>query len=674
MKRKFLRNSIIVVAVAAFLGVFYGLAYKNTPETDATVKATDFNAGRIIDDEVFYNANTMTVEEIQAHLDKYSASCDMWGEKAIGYGRSINGKAVDPTISRREYARLMREAGRSDYHDAPYVCISKYYENPTTHATNYDTNGEAQEGMISAAQIIYDAAQKYSINPQVLLVMLKKESYVWGDTWPLKNEYNTVMGYGCPDNAACDAKYYGFYNQVMKAAWQLNYYKEHIYSYGYYPYMTNNIYYSPNTSCGTKAVYLENIATTSLYIYTPYTPNDAALANYPGEAYCGSYGNRNFFMYFNEWFGSGYANWETLDTPVTMTIKQNTLTLNASDSSLTEEWNYIGQNNLYTSKKTILRNGESKECIRKASDEKSGNNTCVLAERLENYNPTITSFQETEYVTKQFTCEVKLASLSVNCEKWKNVGDLSNFNGYVVIDNVKYLVSGSDTGVGYIAERFHDESTIAKFESPKLVVANTTNTYKLANAQNDTQSYKTGDGVRATGEIIIAEKPYYIIKDGSDTVKLAAKDDFSENLISFLIPRDISIKSGSKEINLVTGEVCSITGSTSLAYFVSKVRLNNITYYQTKNSAGTNCVYNSSDLIEIANLYKKFIFPRYLSVKSNAETINIVTGEPCESSINGRHYFDLKIDLGGKTYYGSTGSSYYDTSACAIRSTSANEL
>ncbi len=305
MKRKFLRNSIIVVAIAAFLGVFYGLAYKNTPETDAAVKATDFNAGRIIDDEVFYNANTMTVDEIQAHLDKYSANCDMWGEKAIGYGRKINGVAVNPTISRREYARLMREAGRSDYHDAPYVCISKYYENPTTHATNYDTNGEAQEGMISAAQIIYNAAQEYSINPQVLLVMLKKESYVWGDTWPLKNEYNTVMGYGCPDNAACNAKYYGFYNQVMKAAWQLNYYKEHIYSYGYYPYMTNNIYYSPVTSCGTKAVYLENIATTSLYIYTPYTPNDAALANYPGEAYCGSYGNRNFFMYFNEWFGSG---------------------------------------------------------------------------------------------------------------------------------------------------------------------------------------------------------------------------------------------------------------------------------------------------------------------------------------------------------------------------------
>ena len=302
-RRSVYSRMLYCLAVAAFMGVFFGLAAKNAPETTA-VKATDFQAGRIIDDEVFYNPDTMSVAEIQAHLDKYSANCDMWGAGAIGYGRKINGVAVNPNVSRREYARMMRAAGRTDYHDAPYVCVSKYYENPETHKTNFDTNAEAEEGMISAAQIIYDAAHKYNINPQVLLVMLKKESYVWGDTWPLKNEYNTVMGYACPDNAPCNSAYFGFYNQVMKAAWQLNYYKEHIYSYGYYPYMVNNIYYSPNYSCGTKAVYLENIATTSLYIYTPYTPNDAALANYPGEAYCGSYGNRNFFMFFSEWFGS----------------------------------------------------------------------------------------------------------------------------------------------------------------------------------------------------------------------------------------------------------------------------------------------------------------------------------------------------------------------------------
>ncbi len=316
MKRRpsIYKRALFCLMAAAFLSVFFGLAASNAPSTEA-VKATDFKAGRIIDDEIFYNPDTMTVEEIQAHLDRYSASCDMWGEHAIGYGRSINGVSVNPNITRRQYAQMMRNAGRTDYHDAPYVCISKYYENPNTHKTNFETNAVPEDGMISAAEIIYNAAHTYNINPQVLLVMLKKESYVWGDTWPLKNEYNTAMGYACPDNAPCDAKYFGFYNQVMKAAWQLDYYKKHIYSYGYYPYMTNNIYYSPTYSCGTKAVYLENIATTSLYIYTPYTPNDAALANYPGTAYCGSYGNRNFFMFFSEWFGSTYAPVSPIEEP-----------------------------------------------------------------------------------------------------------------------------------------------------------------------------------------------------------------------------------------------------------------------------------------------------------------------------------------------------------------------
>ena len=303
MKHKLLRFSSIVAALV-FVAVFFGLAIYNTPGSNA-VKATDFQAGRIIDDEIFYNKDTMTVAEIQNFLNNNSVSCDAWGEKPLGTARYHSWGTAPATMKRADYAKWRREVGGdTKYHDPPYVCISQYYENPTTHKTNYDTNLVPEEGMLSAAEIIYQAAQQYNINPQVLLVMLKKESYVWGDDWPLKHEYNTVMGYGCPDTAPCDQQYFGFYNQMMKAAWQLNYYKDHIYSYGYFPYTTNNIYYSPDYSCGSKSVYLENIATTSLYIYTPYTPNNAALQNYPGTATCGSYGNRNFFMYFNEWFGT----------------------------------------------------------------------------------------------------------------------------------------------------------------------------------------------------------------------------------------------------------------------------------------------------------------------------------------------------------------------------------
>ena len=295
----------LVLAAMMFGGVFYGLATMHTPETEA-IEPSSFNAGYLIDDSVFYNANTMTVEEIQNFLDAKSPACDMWGTGLISGRKYPDGTWVPSGTTRAQYAKVMREKyGNTKYHDPPYVCINKYYENPETHQSLYETQGVATAGMKSAAQIIYDVAQEYSINPQVLLVMIKKESLVWGDNWPLKYEYNTVMGYGCPDNAPCNEAYYGFYNQVQKAAWQLKYYREHPTSYRYKSGQVNNIQYHPNTYCGTKQVYLENIATTSLYIYTPYTPNDAALRAYPGTGDdCSSYGNRNFYMFFREWFGS----------------------------------------------------------------------------------------------------------------------------------------------------------------------------------------------------------------------------------------------------------------------------------------------------------------------------------------------------------------------------------
>ena len=44
---------------------------------------------------------------------------------------------------------------------------------------------------------------------------------------------------------------------------------------------------------------VQNRATATLYTYTPYQPNAASLAAYPGEGdRCSRYGNRNFFRMF----------------------------------------------------------------------------------------------------------------------------------------------------------------------------------------------------------------------------------------------------------------------------------------------------------------------------------------------------------------------------------------
>jgi len=72
-----------------------------------------------------------------------------------------------------------------------------------------------------------------------------------------------------------------------------------------YPaYKTSFIHYHPNSGCGGQNIYITNRATSALYRYTPYIPNQAALNAGKGTGdSCSSYGNRNFYNYFTEWFG-----------------------------------------------------------------------------------------------------------------------------------------------------------------------------------------------------------------------------------------------------------------------------------------------------------------------------------------------------------------------------------
>src|SRR5690606_31566027 len=133
----------------------------------------------------------------------------------------------------------------------------------------------------SAARIIFKVARACGINPRVILVTLQKEQGLVTSTKPSATAYRAAMGHGCPDTAACDSRYYGFFNQVYGAAWQFKRYanppgtSQHFTWYA--PGKTWNILYHPNRDCGTKAVYIENQATANLYYYTPYQPNAAAL-------------------------------------------------------------------------------------------------------------------------------------------------------------------------------------------------------------------------------------------------------------------------------------------------------------------------------------------------------------------------------------------------------------
>jgi hypothetical protein len=264
--------TVLAVAAATLTGPVAAQAAPPPATRDASsaarvVPAADlsqFRPGNIVSDVVFYDSTTMSSTAITDFLRQKVPTCQ-----------------------------------------AGYTCLKDYWQaTPTRPADAYcaQYSGSNWE---SSASIIQKVAQACGINPQVLLVTLQKEQGLVTHTWPSEFRYTAAMGQGCPDTAACDTRYYGFFNQVYGAARQFKIYGQSTYFTWYAPGKTWNVLYHPNRSCGSSPVLIQNQATANLYYYTPYQPNGPALqAGYGEGDGCSSYGNRNFYNYFTDWFGS----------------------------------------------------------------------------------------------------------------------------------------------------------------------------------------------------------------------------------------------------------------------------------------------------------------------------------------------------------------------------------
>jgi hypothetical protein len=279
------------LTVLAPLLLILGVVFTPAP---AGAYSFAFDATRIIDDAIFYNANSMNAQSIQSFLNSKVPVCDTNGSKPYG------------GTTRAAYSQSIGK-------NSVFVCVKDYYENPSTHENNLNGN-PIPSGAMSAAQIIYNAAQQYRVNPQVLIVLIQREQGLITDDWPwVTPQYSSATGYGCPDSGpnhsiVCNSQYFGFYNQVFLAARQFRLYADNPNSYNYVPGRGNFIQWSPQPSCGGTIVNIQNQATASLYNYAPYRPNDAALAaGYGTGDACSSYANRNFWLYFNDWFGPTVA-------------------------------------------------------------------------------------------------------------------------------------------------------------------------------------------------------------------------------------------------------------------------------------------------------------------------------------------------------------------------------
>ncbi len=253
------------------LSVFGLVAIPSEQEPAVALNGSMFKPGLIISDSVFYDFGTMTVAEIQRFLDGKVSAC------RAGSGRP--GCLKDYRLS---HPGATGSAGRCESLPA--------------------------KKDISAAQLIYDVARACGINPRVILVKLQKEQGLVTATDPNPRAYDFALGMDCPDTpSGCSAASAGFFWQLYKGAGQLRYYSNPA---GPFTWLkvgskVKILYQNGRPECGRKEFVLENKATAALYYYTPYVPNQAALDNLYGLGdRCSAYGNRNFWRFFSDWFGS----------------------------------------------------------------------------------------------------------------------------------------------------------------------------------------------------------------------------------------------------------------------------------------------------------------------------------------------------------------------------------
>ncbi|WP_460359599.1 hypothetical protein, partial [Alpinimonas psychrophila] len=285
-----LRRAIWLATGGIFLActlVISGFGGINPLATQSSATAADlsqFNAGNIISDDVFFNGSAMSAVVVQDFLNKQVPSCTINnGQPSHAAGAPFGSTTI------------------SD------VCLKDFYQStPNMSAQPRLCNAYAGGPSERASDIIAKVGIACNISQKVLLVLLEKEQSLVSDSWPTVRQLNQATGFACYDNGQpCVQDYAGFFYQVWAAASQFQRYGNSPYTWYPVGQVTPVLYQANMPECGSKPVLIQNRATAALYYYTPYTPNAASLAaGYARGDACSAYGNRNFFQNYVDWFGS----------------------------------------------------------------------------------------------------------------------------------------------------------------------------------------------------------------------------------------------------------------------------------------------------------------------------------------------------------------------------------
>lgn len=272
-----------IAFLASFVMVVTGLTYFPASDSAEALSGSQFDPGYIISDEIFFNGSSMNGDQVQAFIDSQIPAC---------------------TINNGDPSHQAGSAWGST--TIASYCLKNYrQQTPNMAAQPGFCSAYPGSGSERAADIIAKVGQVCNISQKVLLVLLQKEQSLVTDSWPTNRQLDSATGYACYDNGQpCVQDFAGFFYQVWSAARQFQRYGTGSLTWIPVGQVVNRPYH-PEPACGSRPVLIKNRATAALYYYTPYTPNQSALDNLYGTGdSCASYGNRNFWRMFTDWFGS----------------------------------------------------------------------------------------------------------------------------------------------------------------------------------------------------------------------------------------------------------------------------------------------------------------------------------------------------------------------------------
>ncbi len=554
--------------IAVFSFTFLMAKFKDNDGAQAA-NAWNFNAGYIISDWQMGNYSSMNEAQIQAFLTEKNPCNNR--DRALYVEQSATYKGVTWHWS-------------GDH----FVCLSEERFGDGLKIGSGET----------AAHIIWQAAQDYQINPQVLIVLLEKESGLITDEFPHSGQYKTAAGFGCPDTAACDSRYFGFKNQVRRAAEMFREVLDGGWS--NYPVGPNYIQYNPNAACGGTVVNVQNRATSALYRYTPYQPNQSALAaGYGSGDACGAYGNRNFYLWFEDWFGGitsgGNASYVAMTEPRYMITASRVSRYKSSGERL--DTLEAGRMLKFTSKTTLP---DGAVCLRTESSTASNENACVRMDQLEN----------------------------VDIHK-RNVSAGENTEKIIRAGATKYRIRGEDPVETFTEEMVRTAPVTAEFNGKK---------YYVTEFDRDNSDSEYG---------FLA----------SDVREAPGFSNMNPTVVYFA-------GGNANRVNPVTNQITDpefplMIGSSYV--FSSYAVSNGMKYYRTEHNTA-NGLYQGVSEREMENaVFTNFEEPRYMRLKGVTKRVNPITGEVYDTLEAGREIrFTTKIMINGKWYYRTEFNSNHD--------------